>query len=187
MTAVLHVLAGPNGAGKSTLAERVLLPVLHLPFVNADRIAAEIWPAEAEARAYDAARLAEARRRALLDARRSFVTETVFSHASKTELVRDASRLGYRVHLHVILVPLELSLRRVPERAAHGGHSVPPEKIRERYERLWAHVDDARAIADVTTVYDNSTARTPFKPVARYTQGELDWSHDWPGWSPLAR
>lgn len=37
----LHLLAGPNGAGKTTFVERVLKPVTHLRFVNADRIAAE--------------------------------------------------------------------------------------------------------------------------------------------------
>lgn len=36
---VLHVLAGPNGAGQTTLAERMILPVTHLPFVNADVLA----------------------------------------------------------------------------------------------------------------------------------------------------
>ena len=51
---VLHVLAGPNGAGKTTFYQRVLAPVTHLRFVNADLIAAEVWPGDPVAHAYDA-------------------------------------------------------------------------------------------------------------------------------------
>lgn len=40
-TPVVVVLAGPNGAGKTTLFERVLAPVMHLEFVNADRLAVD--------------------------------------------------------------------------------------------------------------------------------------------------
>lgn len=42
------MLAGSNGAGKSTLAERVLIPRTHLPFVNADLIAEDLWPGDRE-------------------------------------------------------------------------------------------------------------------------------------------
>lgn len=48
-----------------------------------------------------------------MDRRASFVTETVCSHPSKVELVADAISAGYVVHLHVMLVPVELSVRRV--------------------------------------------------------------------------
>jgi len=41
---VLHLLAGPNGSGKSTFVAEVLQEVTHLPFVNADVIAAHRWP-----------------------------------------------------------------------------------------------------------------------------------------------
>lgn len=187
MTAVLHILAGPNGAGKTTLAERLLQPTLYLPFINADRIAAERWPEDTEAHAYKAARVADSQRRDLMNSRRSFITETVFSHPSKTDLVRQASRLGYQIHLHVILVPLELTLARVDERVTAGGHSVPREKIMDRYHRLWQHVEDARAIADITQVYDNTTARSPFRIVAEYDRGRLLYAREWPAWAMLHR
>src|SRR5436190_19961974 len=108
-TPVLHVLAGPNGAGKSTLAERVLVPVTHLPFVNADLLAAEHWPGEEASHAEDGQRLASEERARLLAEGASFITETVFSHSSKVDLVREAVSLGYEVHLHVVLVPEELT------------------------------------------------------------------------------
>ena len=114
---VLHLLAGPNGAGKTTFVDRVLRPGTHLPFVNADLIAADLWPGAELEHAYAAARLADEHRRRLLNAGASFITETVFSHPSKAELVDEAVARNYQVTLHVILVPLELTLRRVATRA----------------------------------------------------------------------
>ena len=183
-TPVLHLLAGPNGAGKSTFVVEVLEPVTHLPFVNADLIAAERWPEAQAAHAYDASRAAAAERSRLMAARASFVTETVFSHPSKVDLVAEATALGYLVHLHVILVPESLAVARVAGRVAQGGHDVPTEKIRGRYARLWPLVTVARDLADRTTFYDNSRAAKPFRVVAGYERGRLVGQPSWPVWAP---
>jgi ribose 1,5-bisphosphokinase PhnN len=75
-TPVLYLLVGPDGAGKTTLFERLLEPVTGLPFVNADRIAAERWPGDELAHAYDAAAEAAQRREAYLAAGRRCATQT---------------------------------------------------------------------------------------------------------------
>ncbi|MHA3685374.1 hypothetical protein ACXR2W_14090 [Leucobacter sp. HY1908] len=86
----MHILAGPNGAGKSTYVERVLGPTMGLPFVNADNIAREQRPESPEAFSYEAAQIAAAVRHHYFQERRSFITETVFSHVSKRDLVAEA-------------------------------------------------------------------------------------------------
>jgi len=182
-TPVLHVIVGPNGAGKSTFHRSVLAPSA-LEFVNADNIAARLWPGEEEERSYDAARLAEERRADLLSERRSFVTETVFSHESKVDLLRRASEAGYVVVLHVIMISEALAVERVAHRVANGGHSVPEDKIRSRHRRLWSHVARAAGIADETVVYDNSSASSPFKIVATYRSGKPARPPTWPPWAP---
>jgi len=185
---VLHLIAGPNGAGKSSYAHNVLIPATGLRFVNADDIAARHWPDDPAGHAYEAARDAEAQRRDLMAAGESFITETVFSHPSKIDLVADASAMGYLVHLHVILVPVELAVQRVTERVRRGGHTVPETKIRQRYDRLWAHIAQAVKIADVTQILDNSNARHPFHVCATYLHGMPIEPITWPSWvpSPLA-
>jgi len=179
---VLVVLAGPNGAGKTTLFERVLAPVMHLEFVNADRIAAERWPDAQAENGYEAARIAADRRQQLLSQGRSFITETVFSHPSKLELMTTAKDRGYRVHLHVVLIPEELSVARVASRVEHGGHDVPEDKIRGRYTRLWGHLRAAVAAADDAWVYDNSRAASPLRVVAQFVSGQLVTAPTWPTW-----
>ena len=180
---VLHVIVGPNGAGKTTFYERALQPVTHLPFVNADVIAAKKWPKDQAARSYDAAQLAAAQRAQLIEERSSFITETVFSHESKLQLLRDARQAGYLVTVHVVLVPEELSVARVPVRVTLGGHAVPEDKIRARYPRIWPHVVTAIDLVDELTVYDNSRARRPFRVVARFRDGKAVRPPDWPAWA----
>lgn len=181
---VLHVIAGPNGAGKTTLHAHVIGPTTHLEFINADVIAAERWPEEPAAHAYEAAEIAAERRAQRVADRRSFVTETVFSHESKTELLETARQAGYRITLHVVLVPEDLALARVESRASHGGHDVPETKVRDRFARLWAHLRDAIAIVDEAHVYDNSRAATPLQRVATFVDGQLSGEPDWPTWTP---
>ncbi len=181
---VLHLIVGPNGAGKSSLFGLVLEPITDLPFVNADLIAAERWPNEAEARAYEAAGIAAATRAQLIAERRSFAAETVFSHPSKLELLNAARTAGYVITLHVVAVSEDLAVARVANRVDVGGHSVPEEKVRERFARLWPLVVQAIALVDEALVYDNSGATQPFRVVARFRLGRLVSTPAWPPWAP---
>ena len=183
-TPVLHLLAGPNGAGKTTFFEKILHPATGLPFINADRIAQLRWPEHPAAHAYEAAREAAEIRRRLIEERRSFVTETVFSHPSKLDLLRRAGAAGYQRILYGILIPEELAVQRVLVRVRTGGHDVPEEKIRGRFRRLWRLIRQAIALVEDAEILDNSRAKTPFRLVARYHQGELLGSASWPLWTP---
>lgn len=183
-TPVLHLVVGPNGAGKTTFYEEVLRPATHLPFINADLIAQRRWPEDPSPHAYEAAREAAELRREAMANRQSFITETVFSHPSKLELLQAAAVAGYRRCLHVILIPEELAVLRVQVRVEIGGHGVPEDKIRGRFRRLWQLVQQAIPLVDETEIRDNSRAGTPFRLVARFQEGELVGTADWPEWTP---
>lgn len=154
----LDLVVGPNGAGKSTFIELVLAPVLaRSVVVNADEIA---------------------KRRG-----QTLIAETVFSHPSKLELLRDAHLNGYEVVVHVLLVPEDLAVERVARRIRSGGPSVPEGKIRERHRRLWPLVVAAIERADLAVAYDNSALAGP-AVCARWAAGELIGPAVWPGWAP---
>ena len=130
---------------------------MELPFVNADEIQRTRDPTSVPKDAYEAARFAAKRRTELLRQRGSFVAETVFSHSSKVDLVREAQARGFRVflyHLHVRTA--ELAVKRVETRVLRGGHDVPHSKIAERFPRTLKHVREAVALVDRCYVYDNS-------------------------------
>lgn len=178
----LDLVVGPNGAGKSTFVRLTLAAVLpRASLVNADLIAQQRWPGEAEAHSYDAARIAGATREALIARREPFIAETVFSHPSNLDLLREAGAAGYYAAVHVVMVPEELAVARV----VAGGHAVPEEKIRGGYRRLWPLVADAIVLADAATVYDNARRNGP-TVVADLSHGFLVGSPLWPDWAPDA-
>ncbi len=180
----LDLVVGPNGAGKSTFVEFTLAPLLpRSVFVNADEIARLRWPADPAAHSYDAARVAAETRGRLIELRHSFIAETVFSHPSKLELIDTARAADYTVVLHVVLVPQELAVRRVQYRVRAGGHDVPEDKIRQRFQRLWPLVSEAIARCDSATVYDNSAIKGP-RIVAQLSGGYLVGAAAWPLWAP---
>jgi predicted ABC-type ATPase len=180
----LDLIVGPNGAGKSTVFELTLAPLLPgSVFVNADEIAQQRWPADPTAHAYEAARVAADTRARLIELRRSFITETVFSHPSKLELIDAAHAADYTVVLHVLLVSQELAVQRVRHRVSVGGHDVPEDKIRQCYQRLWALVATASSRCESATVYDNSALKGP-RIVAQMSRGHLIGAPNWPAWAP---
>lgn len=180
----LDLVVGSNGAGKSTFVELTLAPLLPgSAFVNADEIAKQRWPDEPASHAYEAAAVAADTRARLIELGRSFIAETVFSHPSKLELIDTAHAAGYTVVAHVLLIPEELAVQRVSHRVSSGGHDVPEQKIRERYQRLWALVAAAITRSDSATVYDNSTLKGP-RIVAQMSSGLIVGSPSWPAWGP---
>lgn len=75
-------------------------------------------------------------------------------------------------------------MARVAGRARLGGHDVPEEKIRERYRRLWALIQEGIGLVDDAWVYDNSSASRPLRRVAQFRDGHLLFAPDWPSWMP---
>ncbi len=122
MKPTMIVLAGPNGAGKSTLYETRVAPSFAGPFINADIIQRDELRDPSPAASYEAAEIASSRRADLLARGRDFVTETVFSHPSKLELIDEARNRGFTVIvMHVGVDTPELSVARVGTRV-EGSH-----------------------------------------------------------------
>jgi predicted ABC-type ATPase len=82
-----------------------------------------------------------------------------------------------------MLIPEDVAVARVAYRVHAGGHTVPPDKIRERYRRVWGLIVDARAIAHRATFYDNARSK-PFRHVAVYERGHPVGTPAWPTWTP---
>jgi predicted ABC-type ATPase len=180
----LDLVVGPNGAGKSTFVELTLAPLLPgSAFVNADEIAKQRWPDDSASHSYEAARVAADTRARLIELGASFIAETVFSHPSKLELIEAALDAGYTTVLHVLMIPEQLAVERVRRRVSAGGHSVPEDKIRERYQRLWGLVTKAIIRCDSATVYDSSGLAGP-RIVAQFNDGFTVGSPALPTWAP---
>ncbi len=152
--AACTVLGGANGSGKSTIFDQLDTAG---EFVNADLIARQIAPATPEAASFRAGKLALGRLNRLIHEKQDFVYETTLASHQAIRLMEAARAADYNVGLiFVILRHPDLNLRRVDERVRQGGHSIPREIIRRRYEGGFANLPRAVTLAHHTTVYDNS-------------------------------
>lgn len=161
---VLHLIAGPNGAGKSTLYRYLIQPRYpQLPFVNADLYEREqLGHIRHAVRRSEAARAwADVQRKAHLEAGQAFVSETVFSHPSKLQLIAEARALGFEVALYAVCLddPRRL-LERVQQRVHEGGHDVPVNKILARYPRTLENLRLAVREVQLAMLFDAADTET---------------------------
>jgi predicted ABC-type ATPase len=157
----ISVLAGPNGAGKSTAAT-VLLPQ-DLPFLNADEIAKTLPGYPSTAVDIQAGRLLIERLAELEHQRASFAIETTLASRTLAPRIARLRRSEYRFRLIFVFVPdVELSIQRVAGRVRQGGHHIPEDTIRRRYQAgISNFLGLYMAMADEWSVHDTTEMGEP--------------------------
>lgn len=169
-TPCIYVLAGTNGAGKSSIGG-AMFRHRGTEYFNPDEAAAKILlrnpglsPAQANGMAWQQGkRLLE---RAISE-RLSFAFETTLGGNTIPRLLHSALSAAIEVRIwYVGLESVELHLARVRSRVRKGGHDIPDEKIRERYNR--SRLSLIRLMPRLTElrVYDNTTDADPHTGVA---------------------
>ncbi|WP_439696791.1 hypothetical protein ACFGVS_30110 [Mucilaginibacter sp. AW1-7] len=102
-------------------------------------------------------------REVLLSKRERFSFETVFSHDSNLDIMKRASKAGYKVYLYFVSTESpEINIYRVKLRVKQNGHDVPEDRIRERYKRALGLMYEASQIAYQAFFFDNSKNDEPF-------------------------
>lgn len=116
-----------------------------------------LWFDQVAMNSYFASVLADFLRREMLRNRVSFSFETVMSAPDKVQLLREAQAAGYRTYLYYVATrDPEINVSRVANRVALGGHPVPADKIRARYERSLGFLLDAIRASHRAFLFDNS-------------------------------
>lgn len=164
------MVAGPNGAGKTTLTKWLREQGVDFgEYINPDDIARELGVRDGglepavtvlqPPRITRAQMIADGRRDACIEARRSFSFETVMSHPSKVDLLVRAKKAGFFVQLFFVGTDdPQTNIERVALRVAQGGHDVPEDRIVARWHRTMALLERAVRVADRAFVFDNSAA-----------------------------
>jgi predicted ABC-type ATPase len=103
----------------------------------------------------------------MLERKRRFSFETVFSHPSNISIMKQAVDNGYKVYLYFVSTESpEINKFRVAYRVSQNGHDVPPDKIVARYFRSLDLLFEATQICHQAYFFDNSKDSMPFTLVA---------------------
>ena len=96
-----------------------------------------------------------------------FNFETTLGGNTLTRLLEKAVDKGFEVRVwYVGLAGVDLHLARVRSRVEHGGHDIPDEKIRERYDASRRNLIRLLPRLRELRVYDNSRDADPVAGVA---------------------
>jgi predicted ABC-type ATPase len=153
------IIAGPNGAGKTTFAREFLPHEADCPdFINVDLIAAGLSPFDPDRAALRAGRLVLQEIERHVRAGESFAFETTLAGRNYARLIPRWRAAGYHVKLILLSLPTAgIAVARVAARVAQGGHNIPEEVIRRRFDaglRNFEHL--YRKLVDTWALYDNS-------------------------------
>lgn len=163
----LYVISGCNGAGKTTASYSVLPDMLDCKeFVNADEIAKGLSPFQPDNVAIEAGRIMLSRIKDLINHNVDFAFETTLATKSYVKFIQEAQSKGYLVTLvYFWLNSPELAIERVKARVISGGHNIPENVIRRRYEAGINNLSRLYLpICDYWLIIDNS--EPPFQVVA---------------------
>ena len=153
------VIAGPNGSGKSTYSEFIIGPNQFadesFEYINADNIQAAVG-----CNAMEAAHKATEMREKALNEKRNFAFETVLSTRRNLDLLIKAKAEGYFIRcFYFITADSSINVQRVLSRVEDGGHSVPEDKIKTRYEKAKVLIPELVSVCDSINIWDNSTEK----------------------------
>jgi predicted ABC-type ATPase len=155
----LYIIAGCNGAGKTTASYTILPEILNCEeFVNADEIAKGLSPFNPESVAIESGRIMVNRINELLKKNKDFSFETTLSSKSYSKKIQEAKSKGYRVTLLFFwLQTIDLAIERVKIRVKEGGHNIPIEVIKRRYQNGIQNLFKIYLpIVDTALIFDNS-------------------------------
>lgn len=166
----IHVLAGTNGAGKSSVLGAAVQDAGGVLF-NPDAYAKSLRQndpslSDVESNSQAWAVMRDALKRALLRNER-FAFETTLGGNTIADLLGDgADQLGAEVTVRFVgLRGVDLHIERVAERVALGGHDIPVESIRKRYDTAPRNLIRLMPLLKELYVFDNSAPAVSGEPV----------------------
>ena len=170
----LYIISGCNGAGKTTASYSLLPEMLECSeFVNSDEFAKSLSPFDPSQASIQASRYMLLKIRYLLKRQQDFAVETTLATRTLLKIVTTAQAAGYTVTLlYFWLRTPELAVERVRARVEAGGHNIPEETIRRRYQvGIDYFFHHYAPICERWILADNS--QIPFRVIAEGSKNDI--------------
>lgn len=161
----IYAIAGVNGAGKSSIGGAAFRS-FGSDYYNPDEAARQLIAADPGLDSTEANVAAWQQGVALLrqaiTERLDFAFETTLGGNTIPRLLAEAAAQGVAIHVwYAGLSNPELHLQRVRSRVRHGGHNIPEDAIRRRYERSRLNLIALLPLLAALRMYDNSAEADP--------------------------
>ena len=133
------IIAGPNGAGKTNFASEYLRSSEVSEYISADAIAEKLMASKQKE--FDEVRMEAGREffdeiHRFIEAEKDFVVEVTLSGKGFQKIVSKLKRAGWTVTIvFLFLKSPETCIARVKNRVRAGGHHVPTEDVKRRFNR----------------------------------------------------
>jgi predicted ABC-type ATPase len=102
-------------------------------------------------------------------------------------MMLDARARGFEIVLiYIGTERVEINLGRIRDRVLAGGHDVPEEDVRRRFQRSFANLPEAISQADHTILFDNSfdnSSEKGYRLIAVLGPPENYWFEPVPEWA----
>ncbi len=170
----LYIISGCNGAGKTTASYSLLPEMLDCrEFVNSDEFAKGLSPFDPSKAAIQASRYMIMKIRYLLKHQKDFAVETTLATRTLLKTAKMAQAAGYTVTLlYFWLNSPEMAIERVRARVEAGGHNIPEETIRRRYQvSIYYFFNSYAPICERWILADNS--QIPFRVIAEGSKDDV--------------
>ncbi len=171
------IIGGVNGVGKSSFTGVLCGETTDLgTIIDTDKITAELGGDKLKGGKAAITRINQS-----LEMGVNFTQETTLSGSHTLKTIKRARELDYYIRLYYIGVnTADESIRRIKNRVEKGGHDIPTEDVKRRYNKRFESLINVLPYCNEVKLYDNENG---FVEKAEYKNGLLIIkSSDIPEW-----